>query len=88
MLFRSAADRERWLACRRLLLELPRANALPLLLHVLGGCPYARLAELLEVSQASVESRIFRARRELARRLDAWEESLPSASSEGGTTDD
>ncbi len=75
-----AAESTYRVAVRRMMLrdvlaalrELPENNRLALLMHVLHGLPYRRIADFLGVPVSTVESRIHRARRELRREAEKW----------------
>src|ERR687883_1852101 len=58
------------------LAEMPEAQRRALLLREWQGLSYREIATELEVSQSAVETLIFRARRSLARRLEAPRERL------------
>src|SRR3989440_4691726 len=58
------------------LAEMPEAQRRALLLREWQGLSYREIAAELEVSQSAVETLIFRARRSLARRLEAPRERL------------
>jgi RNA polymerase sigma-70 factor (ECF subfamily) len=61
------------------LAEMPEAQRRALLLREWQGLSYREIAAELEVSQSAVETLIFRARRSLARRLEAPRERLRRA---------
>ena len=61
--------RERERELHQALLTLPEANRIALLLHIWGGYTTAEIAALTGVLPSTVEGRIFRAKRQLRRRL-------------------
>ena len=61
----TARRRELQRELSRSLALLPRQNRLALLMHALGDVPYRRIAELLGVSETTIEGRIYRARQQL-----------------------
>jgi RNA polymerase sigma-70 factor, ECF subfamily len=68
-------QRERRLAVRAAIAALPPKFRAVLVLRELEGLRYDEIAEILSISQGTVESRLFRARRRLAKRLSRWEPS-------------
>ena len=63
--------RRRWLATRRAIAALPENQRTVLVLARFEGLSYKQIAEVLEISEGAVESRLFRA----MRRLEATQES-------------
>lgn len=59
------AQRETWRQLRKALDELPERSRLALLMHVLGDCPHAEIAEALGESEVGVRVRVHRARQRL-----------------------
>jgi RNA polymerase sigma-70 factor (ECF subfamily) len=68
-------QRERRLAVRAAIAALPPKFRAVLVLREIEGLRYDEIAEILSISQGTVESRLFRARRRLAARLSRWEPS-------------
>src|SRR5262249_25312522 len=66
-----AVRREEVEALRRALVELPLQQRRAFVLREMGGLSYEELAASLSVSLASVESLLFRARRQLRLKLQA-----------------
>ena len=58
-------------ALRRALAELPTEYREPLLLQVLGGYDYKEIGERLQLSEAAVTTRLYRARQKLQQTLGA-----------------
>lgn len=63
--------RRRWTATRRVIAALPENQRTVLVLARFEGLSYKQIAEVLEISEGAVESRLFRA----MRRLEAAQES-------------
>jgi RNA polymerase sigma factor (sigma-70 family) len=63
--------RRRWLATRRAIAALPENQRTVLVLARFEGLSYKQIAEVLEISEGAVESRLFRA----MRRLEATQDS-------------
>lgn len=63
------AQRETWRQLQRALEELPERSRLALLMHVLGDCPHAEIAEALGESEVGVRVRVHRARQRLRQLL-------------------
>lgn len=61
--------RRRWQATRRALAELPESQRAVVVLAKLEGLPQRQVAEVLGISVAAVEGRLFRALRSLERSL-------------------
>lgn len=59
------AARRRWLATRELIDRLPAGQRAVLVLAKFEGLSYRRIAEVLEISEGAVESRLFRAMQRL-----------------------
>ena len=57
--------RRRWQATRRSIDELPAGQRAVLILAKLEGLSYRQIAEILEISEGAVESRLFRAMQRL-----------------------
>jgi RNA polymerase sigma-70 factor (ECF subfamily) len=68
-------QRERRLAVREAIAALPPKFRAVLVLREIEGLRYDEIAEILSISQGTVESRLFRARRRLVARLQRWEPS-------------
>lgn len=59
--------RERWQATRRAIESLPHNQQAVLILAKFEGLSYRQIAETLEITEGAVESRLFRAMRNLSR---------------------
>jgi RNA polymerase sigma-70 factor (ECF subfamily) len=68
-------QRERRLAVRAAIAALPPKFRAVLVLREIEGLRYDEIAAVLAISQGTVESRLFRARRRLVARLARWEPS-------------
>jgi RNA polymerase sigma-70 factor (ECF subfamily) len=68
-------DRETRLRVRAAIQSLPAKFRAVLVLREIEGLRYEEIAEVLDVSQGTVESRLFRARRRLRARLARWDPS-------------
>jgi RNA polymerase sigma-70 factor (ECF subfamily) len=68
-------ERERRLAVREAIASLPPKFRAVLVLREIEGLRYDQIAQILCISQGTVESRLFRARRRLVARLSRWEPS-------------
>jgi RNA polymerase sigma-70 factor (ECF subfamily) len=66
-------QRERRLAVREAIAALPPKFRSVLVLREIEGLRYEQIAKILDISQGTVESRLFRARRRLVARLSRWE---------------
>jgi len=64
---RQLAARERWHATRNAISRLPENQRAVLVLAKFEGLSYRQIAETLEISEGAVESRLFRAMRNLSR---------------------
>lgn len=67
---RPAADHTRLDALAREVERLPDRQRSPLVLHYLSGLTYAEIADVLSIPEKRVKSRLYDARRRLARRLE------------------
>jgi len=65
-------DRELRTAVRSAIAELPSKFRCVLVLRELEGLRYEEIAQILDISQGTVESRLFRARRRLQLKLSRW----------------
>lgn len=59
-------------ALRTAISELPFDQRAPLVMHQFEGFTYEQTAEVLQVSEATVRGRLFRARRSLAQSMREW----------------
>lgn len=64
---RQLAARERWQATRNAISRLPESQRAVLMLAKFEGLSYRRIAETLQITEGAVESRLFRAMRNLSR---------------------
>lgn len=67
-------SRQRWRATRQAIARLPAGQRAVLVLARFEGLSYRQIAEVLEITEGAVESRLFRA----MRRIEAAQESLRS----------
>ena len=70
--YRVAVRRQMLREVRGALARLPENNRLALLMHVLHGISYERIAAFLGVPVSTIEGRIHRARRQLRREHEGW----------------
>jgi RNA polymerase sigma factor (sigma-70 family) len=63
--------RERWQATQSAIAQLPENQRAVLVLARFEGLSYRQIAEILEISESAVESRLFRAMRNLAKAQDS-----------------
>ena len=64
---RQLAARERWRATRDAIARLPESQRAVLVLAKFEGLSYRRIAETLQITEGAVESRLFRAMRNLSK---------------------
>lgn len=67
----SFLDKQKWQQLREIILALPLKHREVFLLHVVQGWPLAEIADLLEVPEGTVKSRLHRARKKIDER---WKE--------------
>ena len=65
------AARERWRATQSAIAKLPESQRAVLVLAKFEGLSYRQIAETLEITEGAVESRLFRAMRNLSRAQDS-----------------
>jgi len=60
----------------KLILQLPVQQRVSLILHRYEGYSYQEIADLLNISINAVESRIYRAKQKLAKKLEKWQNEI------------
>jgi RNA polymerase sigma-70 factor (ECF subfamily) len=65
-------DEERSRIVKSIIDELPPKYRVPFILYKYEGMSYKEIAESLEISLSSVETRIYRARKQLIAKLEPW----------------
>ena len=65
-------DEERTRIVKSIIDELPPKYRVPFILYKYEGMSYKEIAESLEISLSSVETRIYRARKQLIAKLEPW----------------